>query len=270
MKLHYRRCMKKQGLTPLIQKGNSGLKYIGLNILRLAKGNTFKAKYNEQETAIVILSGSCNLEAGHETFFNIGRRKDVFSGKASTLYVPVGLSFKITARTLIEVALCTTSSLPRRQAGMKKSHPVLITPQMVKTRCVGQANWKRYVYDIIDKNMPADKLVLGETINPSGNWSSYPPHKHEQDTATESRHEEVYFYRLQPASGFGLQRVYTDSSSIDAAYVIKHNDVVAIPKGYHPVVAGGGYKLYYLWILAGKKRTLKPKDDPEHSWVKGG
>lgn len=269
MKLHYRRCIKKQGLTQLIQKGNSGLKHIGLNILRLTRSNTFKAKYNEQETAIVILSGSCNFEAGHKVWVNVGKRKDVFSGKASTLYVPAGLSFEITARTQVEAALCMATSLPRRQAGRKKSRPVLITPQMVKTRCVGQANWKRYVYDIIDKNISADKLVLGETINPSGNWSSYPPHKHEQDTITESKHEEVYFYRLNPSKGFGLQRVYTDNASIDEAYIIKNNDLVAIPKGYHPVVAGGGYKLYYLWILAGKKRTLKPKDDPKHTWVKG-
>ena len=81
-------------------------------------------------------------------------------------------------------------------------------------------------------------------------------------------HEEAYFFRLNPARGFGMQRVYTDDGSLDEAYTVEDGDVVAIPRGYHPVVAGPGYQLYYLWVLAGNQRVLAPRDDPNHAWLK--
>ena len=80
--------------------------------------------------------------------------------------------------------------------------------------------------------------------------------------------EEVYFFRVKPSQGFGLQRVYTDSRSLDEAYTVENDDTVVLPEGYHPVVAGPGYRLYYLWILAGRQRILRPRDDPDHQWLK--
>jgi 5-deoxy-glucuronate isomerase len=115
----------------------------------------------------------------------------------------------------------------------------------------------------------ANHLIVGETFNRSGQWSSYPPHKHEQDVpGIESRQEELYFFRLNPEQGFGFMRVYTDDRSIDQPMVLEQNDLVVIPKGYHPVCAAPGYNLYYLWMLAGPTRTLTMRDDPEHAWVK--
>lgn len=146
---------------------------------------------------------------------------------------------------------------------------VIVTPDKVKERIVGSRNWRRYVNDVIGMDIKAGRMIVGETFNPPGNWSSAPPHRHERDELPlESDMEEIYFYKIDPPKGFGMQMVYTEDKAIDEAYAIRNSDLIAIPRGYHPVVAGPGYRLYYLWVLAGKKRILKQKDDPEHVWVK--
>ena len=108
--------------------------------------------------------------------------------------------------------------------------------------------------------------MLGETINPPGNWSSYPPHKHDRHAPPEEvALEEVYYYRFKPEGGFGVQLIYDDHD--ERAQVVRDGDVVAIPSGYHPVVAAPGYSLYYLWVMAGEGRELAPFFDPRHVWV---
>jgi 5-deoxy-glucuronate isomerase len=134
---------------------------------------------------------------------------------------------------------------------------------------VGRHNWKRTCHDIIPGGFPAKYLVVGETFNPPGNWSSVPPHCHEKDNLpVESLQEEVYYFKMSPSQGFGLQRMYTDDRSIDECYAIQDNDTVALPRGYHPIAAAPGYRLYYLWVLAGPKRAMVPRDDPAHAWLK--
>lgn len=138
------------------------------------------------------------------------------------------------------------------------------------TRKIGRGSWERKAYDIIAEQVPAEKLLVGETFNPSGKWSSYPPHKHDKNNPPkETVLEEVYVFKINPKQGFAIQRIYSGEGDIDDAYVIKNNDVMAIPRGYHPVVAAPGYSVYYLWILAGEKREMLIKEDPDHSWIKG-
>jgi len=149
----------------------------------------------------------------------------------------------------------------------RKGKPILISPDKVRLRKAGKDNFKRDVYDIVDERIKAEHIVVGETINEKGNWSSYPPHKHDRDNLPlESKQEELYFFKLEPPDGFGVIRLYNKKS--DKIFTIKNNDVIAIPRGYHPVGVIPGYRIYYLWILAGKKRILKPSDDPKYSWVK--
>ena len=138
---------------------------------------------------------------------------------------------------------------------------------------VGKDNWQRDVYTSIGPNVDADRLLIGETYNPPGNWSSAPPHKHDVACPPdEGCMEEVYFFMVDPGQGFGIQRVYSGEDSpaqVDDAYVVQNGDTVAIPYGYHPVVAGPGYKLYYLWILSGEERAYGAwRDDPTHAWLK--
>ncbi|MFH1008593.1 MAG: 5-deoxy-glucuronate isomerase [Candidatus Latescibacterota bacterium] len=210
----------------------------------------------------MILSGHCTVQAGGQTFEAIGARLNVFSGAPYTVYVPCEVGFEIVGIGDVEIALCKAPS--------DLACPVrLITPPEVKTKSVGRLNWRRDIRDILDADVPAKHLVIGETLTPPGHWSSTPPHRHDFDQLPEEADmEEVYFFKVAPHQGFGIQRVYTDNRTTDEAYAIEENDAVVLPEGYHPVVAGPGYRLYYLWILAGSQRVLSPRDDPAHAWLK--
>jgi len=150
----------------------------------------------------------------------------------------------------------------------------LITPDQVTHASVGVGNWRRDVYTAIGENFPCDRFLIGETVNPPGNWSSFPPHKHDvARPPDEAVLEEVYFYRMKPANGFALQRLYTGATSpgepYDVAVTLRDGDAVILPKGYHPVVAAPGYQVYYLWCLVGEERAYGAwADDPEHAWLR--
>ncbi|MGB9595649.1 MAG: 5-deoxy-glucuronate isomerase [Candidatus Poribacteria bacterium] len=250
------------GYTEIVKRGEYGLNYITFGILRLNKGEGFSENSNSDEVGLIILTGKCSVKIDRHKFDSIGSRSSVFGGKAYGVYIPPNTNYEIVGEGKAEIAVCKAPS-------DIKTEPVLITPDLVNVRNVGQHNWQRQVHDIIDARITASKLVIGETFNPPGNWSSYPPHRHDYDNLPdESEQEELYFFKVEPSQGFGIQRIYTDDLSVNVAYIIQNNNVVAIPKGYHPVSAAPGYQLYYLWVLAGEKRILKPKDDPAHLWIK--
>jgi 5-deoxy-glucuronate isomerase len=130
----------------------------------------------------------------------------------------------------------------------------------------GAGNWSRTIRTILGPDDEAGRLIVGETLSPPGNWSSYPPHRHDRQAPPEEvALEEAYFYRLRPAGGFAVQVVYDEAG--ERAHVVRDGDVVTIPSGYHPVVAAAGYELWYLWVLAGEGRELTPFFDPRHAWV---
>ncbi|HGJ64945.1 TPA: 5-deoxy-glucuronate isomerase [bacterium] len=252
------------GYTELVKRGESGLSLITFGILKLDSGKSFAENSGDDEVALIILSGKCDVRANESHYASIGERTNVFAGKAYGIYIPPDTDYVITAYEPIEIAICKTPGDHNL-----KSNPILVTPDQVVIRNVGQHNWNRKVHDIIDMRIKASKIVVGETFTPPGNWSSYPPHRHDFDNLPEeSDQEELYFFKIEPQQGFGIQRIYTDDMSINEAYIINNNSVVAIPKGYHPVSAAPGYQVYYLWILAGEKRILRPKDDPNHKWIK--
>jgi len=134
----------------------------------------------------------------------------------------------------------------------------------------------------IPSGAPVHRLVLVEVYTPGGNWSSYPPHKHDVHLEDEEGHllegdlEEVYFYKIDKPEGYALQRVYTDETSplhkaghpIDALVRAENNCAVLVPEGYHPVVSAPGCTTYYLNVLAGSAQTLANQDDPRYTWVK--
>jgi len=107
--------------------------------------------------------------------------------------------------------------------------------------------------------------MVGETFNPPGNWSSYPPHKHDGKDG-EVVLEEVYYYRVSPPHGFGQQMLYTTDGECHT-HTVRDGDAVLLPYGYHPVAAPPGYKLYYLWALAGAERKIGLHEDPTHTWI---
>jgi len=254
----------QNGYTPIAKSGENDLKYIDFGILNLNDGGTFCGESFDDEVALVLLSGKCELKIKHDsqTLEAICERPNVFRGKAYSAYIPRKASYEIRACGGVELAVCKAPS----DLDVK---PEIISPDKVKVKVVGQHNWKRNVHDIIDSDIEARRLVIGETFNPPGNWSSSPPHRHDYENPPEEcEMEEVYFFKVHPEQGFGVQRIYTDDLSLNETYTLENNDTVAIPRGYHPVAAGPGYQLYYLWILAGEFRVLRPKDDPNHTWLK--
>ena len=116
------------------------------------------------------------------------------------------------------------------------------------------------------------RLLLGETINPPGNWSSYPPHRHDRhNPPDEVDLEEVYLFRVNPAGGFGIQiRYELDGDRAEESFLVRDDDVAVIRSGFHPVAAASGYELYYLWVMAGEGRVMMPHLDPAHAWVQNG
>jgi 5-deoxy-glucuronate isomerase len=260
MNLHHR-IEPQPGAIRVVSPGDDGLRYLSFSLLRLTGGQSHSANSQDEELAIILLNGKCRARIGSQET-QLGPRTSVFSGYASAAYVPRRTDCAVTALADTELAVCGAPS-------DADTEPAFIRPDEVGVRHVGAGNWSRTVTDIIGPNVPARRLIVGETYNPPGNWSSSPPHRHDNDNPpVESDMEEVYFYRFQPSQGFGLQRVYDVARGLDVVYTVKNDDVVSLPYGYHPVVAAPGYELYYLWALAGEKRNLIPFDDPEHAWVK--
>ena len=109
---------------------------------------------------------------------------------------------------------------------------------------------------------------MGETVNPPGNWSGTPPHKHEvNDLPEESLHEELYYFKTDKPQGWGIQRTYSPSRGLNKLINLENNTITVMPYGYHQIVAGPGYTLYYLFFLAGKGNDLCPYEDPQHNWI---
>jgi 5-deoxy-glucuronate isomerase len=238
--------------------------YTGLSLLRLSAGQSRQFDLPQDEAAIVPLGGRCTVVAAENTW-TIGERESVFAGQPWAVYLPVTSTGTITAETDCEVAVCTTRAEERFPSK-------LVTPDDVEVEIRGAGNACRQINHIIKPQFPAHRLLVVEVFTPSGNWSSYPPHKHDvSDLPREADLEEIYYYRIDPPDGFGLQRLHTADGSIDQAYVIHDGDLLLVPEGYHTFAVAQGYTGYYLNILAGNEsiRTMQPSDDPRYAWVRG-
>jgi 5-deoxy-glucuronate isomerase len=253
------------GYKELIGPKDGVLEYLALGKAVLAAGQTYRASTEGYETVIVLLKGKATVAAEGRTWSGLGGRDSVFQGKATAVYVPCRSSFEIRAETALEAAICMVKAEHRFE-------PFVIRPEEVVVHKRGKDAWQREVHDIVADNAEGrvHRVVLGETFNEPGQWSSYPPHKHDGEHAPEEPHfEEVYYYQVDPEQGFGVQLHYTKDGTIDDAYIIRPGDSFAIDKGYHPVAAAGGYRVYYLWFMAGRTgRKLLPYDDPDHRWLK--
>ncbi len=251
-----------KGYDTIVSPGDEDLKLLEFAKLTLSDGESYSESGDGKEIALVILAGKCAIKAGYKEWREIGERAEVFGGKAYAVYIPAPLRYEVVAKGDVEIAIFKAPS-------DQKGEVTVITPSEVKVRSVGVLNWRRDVHDIIDSRVNAQRLIVGETFNPPGNWSSAPPHKHDVDNPPqEYKLEELYHFHIQPKQGFGIQRIYTADGSVNETYVIEDGDTMKLPYGYHPVVAAPGYSLYYLWALAGEKRIMKPNDDPAHTWLK--
>ena len=244
----------------VVDPENSPLRFISFSLLALEAGGSWEFGFANQEAVVVILGGRCSVQGEGSAWHNIGERENVFGGRATSVYLPPGSRGRIEADSSLEAAICAALAA-------KGPAAALIRPDEVAVRDVGSQNWRREVHDIVDARFPAARLLVGETFNPPGNWSSYPPHKHDEVRQGESKLEEVYYFRISPPVGFALQRIYREGEQGEVL-LIEDGDTVAIPADYHPVAAAPGYQVYYLWMLAGEERALRARDDARHAWVK--
>jgi 5-deoxy-glucuronate isomerase len=241
----------------------AGWEFTGLTVIKLAAGDRWGRETGADEVALVPLGGRCVVAAEGQTW-TIGERTSPFSGQPWALYLPRDSALEVTAETPLELAICAARAT-RRLA------PKLVTPDDVAVEIRGAGNAARHINHIVAPSFPADRLLVVEVFTPSGNWSSYPPHKHDVHAMPrEADLEEIYYYRIDPPDGFALQRLYTADGQTDAAYVIHDGDLLLVPEGYHTFAMPQGYTGYYLNVLAGNEpvRTMQPSDDPAYAWVR--
>jgi 5-deoxy-glucuronate isomerase len=261
-KLHFRDLGKKPSYFDTVSPKSAPLEAITLELQSLRPDELCRFSAPAAEAVFILLNGSVALSGDAVTSTTL-ERASVFADAASAVYVRPGDEICLRARRASEMVVAKAPSVPN-----ERFRTQVILPRDVRRREVGKGNWHRTVFDIVPGEFAAEKLIIGETFNPPGNWSSSPPHKHDRDDPPrEEKFEEVYFYRLDPPQGFALQRVYSADGDLDVCYAVKHNDAVVLPRGYHPVVAAPGYRLYYLWVLAGQSRNPVWSEDPAHSWI---
>jgi len=246
----------------------AGWEMLNFEVRRLAKGDVWNGETKDCELGLVVLGGSCGVSSSRGNWERIGSRPDVFAGKAEALYLPRRTSFELNALTdNTEIAACrvpTDEDHPAQQVNAEDNP--------VELRGGGSAS--RQINSIFPPGFDCHRLVCVEVYTPSGNWSSYPPHKHDVHREDANGHvieadlEEIYFYKMQKPTGFAVQRVYTDDRSLDATMAAGNNDMVLVPYGYHPVSAAHGYHCYYLNFLAGSAQSLANQDDPDLAWIK--
>ena len=235
------------------------MKYLNLEIVLLNEHQEYEYMFENHETAIIILEGDLEISSQSE-IFKI-KRKNVFDQKASSVFIPAGYKFKINSNLKSQIAFCQSKAKP-------VGCPVMINENKVKVKEVGKNNWKRFVHDIIDNRTKAHRLLVGETFNPPGNWSSFPPHKHDvHNPPVESKMEEIYYFKILPQEGFGFLRNYSEDGMLDKTYVLKDDMIINLEKGYHPVSAMPGYTVYYLWMLAGEERDLIMNTQDCYKWI---
>jgi 5-deoxy-glucuronate isomerase len=250
------RVPRQNGLQSIQISGEGGSKELSSWRVRLDPGESVVFRPHANEAVFVLQEGVGNLQVADQEW-EIARMS-VFAERATALYVPPRANLVIAATDRLEGIIVTA---PTEEDGS----PALIGPEQVTVNQRGADNYAREVHDLFVSDPFAKRLMVGETYNPPGNWSGYPPHKHDGADG-EPRLEEVYYYRVDPASGFGHQALYTAGGE-SITHMVRDGDAVTIPYGYHPVSAPPGYRLYYLWALVGEQRKLAVFEDPQHSWI---
>jgi 5-deoxy-glucuronate isomerase len=256
----FSRFEKKPGRT---QIASNPCALLGFEVVRLAKGAAASfSMAADREGVMVMLAGKAKVTVGGVVFASVGGRDNVFAGLPHSVYLPRGLAVTVEAITACEAAVPTAPSTI-------DAAPYEITPAQVSTGTWGTLNFTRSFRQILVEpdGRPASSLMIGETITPSGNWSTYPAHKHEADAGAERFHEEIYYFRNSSPDGYGLIQHYSPERGYDLTHRAPDDSVIAIPHGYHTYVAAPGSHSYYLWALAGTGRTQGVAMDPKTGWV---
>ena len=243
-----------------ITPATAGWQYLGFEVIDLAAGGTLARELPDREQCFVLLAGRAQVEVNGESLGVIGARSGPFAGKPFALYAPPRAAVRLTAESALELAIGSAPAQGR-------CPPRLIRPEDVRREVRGVGTNTRYVFDILPETVPAERLLVVEVLTPGGHWSSYPPHKHDRTSDTESQLEETYYHRFARAGGFAFQRVYTEDRTLDESMAIEDRDLVLVPRGHHPVSAAHGFDLYYLNVMAGPERRWRISYAPGYEFL---
>ena len=246
-----------------VTPASAGWSYVGFGLYRLKPGDQVTEHTAETEVILVLVEGKAEITAGGQSLGEMGARLSVFEKTPPhALYVPGRTDWSAQATTDCVLAVCAAPDIgdyPIAQLG----------PEGIESMQRGQGANTRYINNIaMEGRDVASSLLVTEVFTPQGNWSSYPSHRHDVDDYPNITYlEETYYHRLNPAQGFGVQRVYTEDGSLDETMAVKDSDVVLVPKGHHPCGAPYGYEMYYLNVMAGPLRKWRFVNDPDHDWI---
>ena len=265
--LHLRNGDTAEGAWALrVTPEQAGWAYSGLRVLELGPGDAHSFASGTDELLVLPLEGACVVECESRRF-ELAGRDGVFTAVSDFAYVPRDAEVRVSSagggRFILPSSLATARLDPAY--GPAEGVPV-------EVRGAGQAS--RQVNNVCTPaSFPADKMIVVEVLTPGGNWSSYPPHKHDELREGEVQLEEIYYFEIGGDDGLGYQRVYSSGPDrqIDVLAEVRDGDVVLVPYGYHgPSMAAPGYDMYYLNVMAGPgERVWRFCDDPAHAWIRG-
>ena len=235
--------------------------YVGFGLYHLEPGEEAAEATGGREVILVLIEGRARITGAGENFGELGDRLDVFERTPPhCVYLPGGCDWSAKATTRCTLAVC--------HAPAKGNYPATAIDgiEMIQR---GKGTNTRYINPIaMEESDIAGSLLVTEVFTPQGHWSSYPPHRHDEDNYPEMTFlEETYYHRLKPKTGFGIQRVFTEDGSLDETMAVADGDVVLVPKGHHPCAAPYGYDMYYLNVMAGPMRKWRFRNHPDFDWI---
>lgn len=250
---------KVHDITP----ASAGWGYVGFGLYHLAPGETASEITGDCEVILVVVEGKVALTGAGQDWGVLGDRMNVFEKTPPhCLYLPGGTDWTATAETACTLAVCSAPGKGGHSARR-------IGPEGISLTERGKGTNSRHINNIaMEAEDYADSLLVTEVFTPAGHWSSYPSHRHDEDDYPRITYlEETYYHRLNPADGFGIQRVYTDDGSLDETMAVSDGDVVLVPRGHHPCGAPYGFEMYYLNVMAGPLRKWRFVPAPEVKWI---
>jgi len=259
----HRKPVSSRGEVHNISPQSANWSYVGFKLYHLHRGEEVEHYDEDREIIVVLVEGKAEVSAGDSNFGELGNRMNVFERTPPhCIYVPNGVSAMITATTKCVIAICSAPG--------KANYPAcIIGPVGIELEQRGKGANTRFIHNIAMENRDvADTLLVTEVFTPDGNWSSYPPHRHDEDQYPDMTYlEETYYHRINPARGFGFQRVFTEDGTLDETMAVSDGDVVLVPRGHHPCGSPYGYEMYYLNVMAGPLRKWRFKNHPDHDWI---
>lgn len=250
------------GAVVSVDAATAGWEYLDFGAHRMRPGQALRRAGDDRERLVLVLEGRASVRVGERDFGPLGSRASVFEGPPPPVVLAEpGLAVEVVATSDALVIVAGAPGGPVRRTA-------LVGPDEILVEARGAGQTARRIHHLMPPTSEAGRLIAFEVFTPGGNWSSYPPHKHDtEDPPRESRLEELYFYRFAKPQGFAFQRVYTPDRSIDEALAPGDLDVVLVPAGYHPVGTPAGYDCYYLNVMAGPTRAWHFTVDPDHRWL---